>query len=270
MLAVPLLACPIAAIVAPSRAVSPGCNAAEAGLQQALWLDGWQSEQEETSFRTGGNPARLALARATRLRGGWGGPAARFALRQPATTVASATASPLLHHSGLALAQGSLSVPATTGGGGGRGRGGVCPVAAVAARPAGRQRRSRQPLSLAAAGGGPVAAATALVSQLSRLPAGLILAITIMLEVFATTCMKMAATGGKGWYFGVYLGYICCFSLFPLALRSLSLSVAYATWSGAGTAASVLLGVMLFSEKLTKLKLLYIALIIGGVVGLNF
>ena len=68
---------------------------------------------------------------------------------------------------------------------------------------------------------------------------------------------------------GVYVGYICCFSLFPLALRSLALSVAYATWSGAGTAATALIGVLLFSEKLTPLKLFWMALIIAGVVGLN-
>ena len=63
--------------------------------------------------------------------------------------------------------------------------------------------------------------------------------------------------------------YGLCFSIFPLALRRLPLSVAYATWSGAGTAASVLIGALAFSEKITVMKLLWIALIILGVVGLN-
>ena len=63
--------------------------------------------------------------------------------------------------------------------------------------------------------------------------------------------------------------YGLCFSIFPLALRRLPLSVAYATWSGVGTAASVLIGALAFSEKITLLKLLWIALIVVGVIGLN-
>ena len=68
---------------------------------------------------------------------------------------------------------------------------------------------------------------------------------------------------------GTALRHLHRFSLFPLALRSLALSVAYATWSGVGTAATALIGVLLFSEKLTPLKLFWMALIIAGVVGLN-
>ena len=79
-------------------------------------------------------------------------------------------------------------------------------------------------------------------SVLGNAPAPLILAITIALEVVATTCMKFAANGPKAWYIGVGLGYTLCFSLFPLALRTMPLSVAYATWSGVGTAASCFIG----------------------------
>jgi quaternary ammonium compound-resistance protein SugE len=54
-----------------------------------------------------------------------------------------------------------------------------------------------------------------------------------------------------------------------MALRTLPLSLAYATWSGVGTAASVVLGALLFSEKISAVKLLWIAMIVAGVVGLN-
>ena len=103
----------------------------------------------------------------------------------------------------------------------------------------------------------------------SRMPASLVLGITIVLEVFATTCMKLAGTKSQLWYIGVFAGYIACFTLFPIALKTLPLSIAYATWAGVGTAASVLVGAALFSEKLTAIKAVSIGLVVAGVVGLN-
>ena len=97
----------------------------------------------------------------------------------------------------------------------------------------------------------------------------MLLATSIALEIIATTCMKMASTGSKLWYIGITVGYVLCFAIFPLALRSIPLSVAYATWSGVGTAASVVIGAALFAEKITSGKLLCIALIVAGVVGIN-
>ena len=99
-------------------------------------------------------------------------------------------------------------------------------------------------------------------------PATLVLAVTIAFEVLATTCMKLAATR-PAYYAGVFLGYGLCFTLFPIALRKLPLSMAYATWSGVGTAAATVIGAALFSEKLTLLKFVSIGLIIAGVMGLN-
>ena len=107
-----------------------------------------------------------------------------------------------------------------------------------------------------------------LLNGVANAPPGLVLALTIMLEIFATTSMKLAVRN-KVWYAGVFLGYALCFTLFPIALCSMPLSIAYATWSGVGTAASVLIGVLLFGEVLKPLKLLWVLLIIAGVVGLN-
>lgn len=92
--------------------------------------------------------------------------------------------------------------------------------------------------------------------------------ITIALEVIATTCMKLASTSPK-YLVGVYAGYALCFTLFPIALRELPLSLAYATWSGVGTVASVLIGAACFAERLSRLKVACVALIVLGVVGLN-
>ena len=65
----------------------------------------------------------------------------------------------------------------------------------------------------------------------------MLLAVTISLEVFATCCMKLAATNHL-WQIGVGVGYVACFSIFPFVLQRIPLGVAYAIWSGMGTSAT--------------------------------
>ena len=59
------------------------------------------------------------------------------------------------------------------------------------------------------------------------------------------------------------------FGMLTLALKPIDVSVAYAVWSGVGTALIATIGVLWFNEPMTALKLISLALIIGGVVGLN-
>lgn len=103
----------------------------------------------------------------------------------------------------------------------------------------------------------------------TALPASTILAIAIALEIGATTCMKLAALGSGRWLVGVGLGYTLCFSIFPLALKRLPLSLAYAVWSGVGTAAAAIIGNACFGEVLGRRQVASIGLIVAGVVGLN-
>lgn len=54
-----------------------------------------------------------------------------------------------------------------------------------------------------------------------------------------------------------------------LALVTLDVGVGYAIWSGMGAVGIVLLGVLLFNERLNRRKLLGIAAVLVGVVGLE-
>lgn len=54
-----------------------------------------------------------------------------------------------------------------------------------------------------------------------------------------------------------------------LALKRLDLSVTYAIWSGVGTALAAMIGVAYFREPITMLKIVSVALIIVGVIGLS-
>ncbi|PWK68414.1 quaternary ammonium compound efflux SMR transporter SugE [Aminobacter sp. AP02] len=57
--------------------------------------------------------------------------------------------------------------------------------------------------------------------------------------------------------------------LLGLALKSLPLGTAYAIWTGIGTVGTAMLGIWLFGEPATAIRLACIALIVSGIVGLK-
>ena len=57
--------------------------------------------------------------------------------------------------------------------------------------------------------------------------------------------------------------------LLGLAVRTLPVGTAYAVWTGIGTVGTVLLGIFLFGESAEPLRLLFIAMIVAGIVGLK-
>ena len=61
-------------------------------------------------------------------------------------------------------------------------------------------------------------------------------------------------------------------SLFLLAqaLRTLPIGTAYAVWTGIGAVGTAVLGIVLFSEPATAMRLGCIALIVTGIAGLKF
>lgn len=68
----------------------------------------------------------------------------------------------------------------------------------------------------------------------------------------------------------VAIGYILSFVLLAQALKlHLQVSIAYAIWSGVGTAAIATIGMLVLKEPLTAAKILGILMIIGGVVTLS-
>jgi small multidrug resistance pump len=98
----------------------------------------------------------------------------------------------------------------------------------------------------------------------------LYLALAIFLEVAGTTCMKLS----EGFTrmtpsILLFVFYTLSFGMLTLALKRIDVSVAYAVWSGVGTALIATIGVLWFKEPMTALKLISLALIIVGVVGLN-
>ena len=57
--------------------------------------------------------------------------------------------------------------------------------------------------------------------------------------------------------------------LLGLALKTLPVGTAYAVWTGIGTVGTALLGIYLFGEPATALRLACIGLIVAGIFGLK-
>lgn len=96
------------------------------------------------------------------------------------------------------------------------------------------------------------------------------LSVAILFEVAGITSMKLS----RGFAelipsIGVFVFYICSAAAVILALRRLELSVAYAIWSGVGTALAAMIGIAYFREPLTLFKMASLALVVIGVIGLS-
>jgi quaternary ammonium compound-resistance protein SugE len=57
--------------------------------------------------------------------------------------------------------------------------------------------------------------------------------------------------------------------LLGLALKALPLGTAYAIWTGIGTVGTAILGICLFDEPATMMRLACMGLIVAGIVGLK-
>jgi len=64
-------------------------------------------------------------------------------------------------------------------------------------------------------------------------------------------------------------GMIGSFLLLSASLKTLPVGTAYAIWTGIGAAGTVLVGMLFFDEPKTALRLVFLVLIIGGIVGLK-
>ena len=98
----------------------------------------------------------------------------------------------------------------------------------------------------------------------------LYLAISIVSEVFATMMLKLSeGFTVLGPSIAVAIGYGISFFCLSLCLKTLPLSLAYAIWSGVGTALTVVLGIVIWGDLFNLYTAIGISLIIGGVLLLN-
>ena len=98
----------------------------------------------------------------------------------------------------------------------------------------------------------------------------LFLILTILLEGSAVLFMKLS-NGFENKLYGALavIGYGLSFVTLTLALKHLPVGITNATWAGASTLLVAIAGIFIFKEHLSTMQMVYMALIIIGIVGLN-
>ncbi len=102
------------------------------------------------------------------------------------------------------------------------------------------------------------------------LVAWLLLLGAIAVEVASTAALPRTESFHQPlWTAAVLGGYAVSIWLLAVVIRHIPVSVTYAVWAGLGTAGIALVGVLVLGEQLDWVKVLALALVIGGVVILN-
>jgi len=102
------------------------------------------------------------------------------------------------------------------------------------------------------------------------LGAAVLLVMAIGIEVGASALLPRAdGFTVPLWSAVVVAGYGLSIWLLAVVVRSIPVSIAYAVWAGAGTAAVAVIGYLCLGESMSPLKAASLALIVLGVVGLN-
>ena len=96
------------------------------------------------------------------------------------------------------------------------------------------------------------------------------LAIAIISEVIATSCLKAAEGFTRFWpSLVVVVGYLLAFYLLSLTLKTIPVGVAYAIWSGVGIVLIALSGWLFLGQSLDTPAVIGLTLIVAGVIVIN-
>lgn len=99
----------------------------------------------------------------------------------------------------------------------------------------------------------------------------LFLAVAILFETAGTTALKFSEQFTRPVpAVATVVSYIVTFYFLSLALKTIPIGVAYGIWAGAGIALVTLVGIVVFKQIPDLAAIVGIALIVAGVVAINF
>ncbi len=100
-----------------------------------------------------------------------------------------------------------------------------------------------------------------------------ILVIAGLFEVAFAACLGKAksSTGNEmyWWYTGFLVTLVISMTLLIKATQTLPIGTAYAVWTGIGAVGTTLVGIFVFKEPATFLRILFLSTLIGSIVGLK-
>lgn len=91
-----------------------------------------------------------------------------------------------------------------------------------------------------------------------------------LFEIGFTTAMQFAKAA-KGWW--PYALFLCCilasFAFLARASAELPIGTTYAVWTGIGAAGTAIVGIVVFGEPASALRVVFLTLLIASVIGLK-
>lgn len=101
----------------------------------------------------------------------------------------------------------------------------------------------------------------------------IILIVAGLFEVAFAACLGKAKTATSTemywWYAGFVVALTISMTLLIKATQTLPIGTAYAVWTGIGAVGTVLVGIFVFKEPATFLRILFITTLIGSIIGLK-
>ena len=101
----------------------------------------------------------------------------------------------------------------------------------------------------------------------------IILIIAGLFEVAFAFCLGKAKSAAGSemywWYAGFFVTICISMALLIKATQSLPIGTAYAVWTGIGAVGTVAVGIFVFKEPATFLRIFFLATLIGSIVGLK-
>lgn len=101
----------------------------------------------------------------------------------------------------------------------------------------------------------------------------IVLIIAGLFEVVFAFCLGKAKTSTGNemylWYAGFLVALAISMGLLIKATQTLPIGTAYAVWTGIGAVGTVLIGILVFKEPASFLRILFLVTLIGSIVGLK-
>ena len=102
----------------------------------------------------------------------------------------------------------------------------------------------------------------------------IILIIAGLFEVSFAYCLGKAKESHGNevylWYLGFLVALTISMTLLVKATQTLPIGTAYAVWTGIGAVGTVLVGILIFKEPATYVRIFFLSTLIGSIIGLKF
>ena len=101
--------------------------------------------------------------------------------------------------------------------------------------------------------------------------AWLLVVVAGLLETGFAVCLKLSHGFTRLWPTIAFCAFaLGSFGLLTLSLKKLDVGPAYAVWTGIGLVGSVVLGIALFGDSASPMRIVCLALVVLGMVGLRW